>query len=416
MSKLVVTGGKRLEGRVMISGAKNAVLPIIAASLLTGEKVQLDDAPDLIDVDHMCRIIQAFGAKIERIGSQLNIEIAEITNFEAPYDLVKQLRASMFVMGPLLARHGRVRITHPGGCAIGSRPINLHIKGLEALGAKVEMDQGFLDVMAKRLTGARVYLDFPSVGATENIMMAAAAAVGITTIENAAMEPEIVDLANFINELGGKVRGAGTSVIHIEGVKEFCGTQHTVIPDRVEAGSYLLLAAATGGEVLVENVIPDHLKPLLAKLEEAGIRYREEDEGIRITGDGRYRAVDVKTQVHPGFPTDLQAPLLAFLTRAEGMSVVSENIFENRFMHIDELRRMGADIKVEGRSAIVRGTPKLTGAPVTATDLRAGAALILAALTAEGTSEIFGVHHIERGYERIAEKIANLGGNIVRQE
>jgi UDP-N-acetylglucosamine 1-carboxyvinyltransferase len=415
LSKLVVTGGKNLEGTVTVSGAKNAVLPIIAATLLTREKVRIDDAPDLIDVDCMCKIIEAFGAKVERKGSQLFIEVAEINNIEAPYDLVSQMRASTFVMGPLLARHGRIRITHPGGCAIGTRPINLHIKGLEALGAEIRMDQGYLDVTAKRLRGARVYLDLPSVGATENIMMAAAAAQGITIIENAAMEPEIVDLANFINEIGGKVRGAGTNIIHIEGTKEFHGANHTVIPDRIEAGTYLLLAAATGGEVLVENVIPNHLQPLLAKMQEAGIQFREENESVRIIGEGKYRAVDIKTQVHPGFPTDLQAPFLALMTRAQGTSIISETIFENRFMHVDELKRMGADIKVEGRSAIVQGVPKLIGAPVHATDLRAGAALVLAALAAEGTSEIHEVSHIDRGYESIEKKISRLGG-IIRRE
>ena len=276
------------------------------------------------------------------------------------------------------------------------------------------MDHGFLDVKAKNLRGTRIYLDFPSVGATENIMMAAARAQGTTVIENAAQEPEIVDLANFINQMGGKIRGAGTSVIHIEGVREFHGTVHTVIPDRIEAGSYLLMAAATGGDVLVQNVISDHLKPVLAKMEEAGIEFNEEDEGIRIRGNGNYQAVDIKTQVHPGFPTDLQAPFLALLTKSNGTAVVTETVFENRFMHVDELKRMGADVKIEGRSAIVQGTSCLYAAPVTATDLRAGAALILAALTAEGTTEIRGIHHIERGYERIQEKISRIGGKIER--
>lgn len=414
MSKLVVAGGKQLEGTVIVSGAKNAVLPIIAAGILTREKVVLEDAPCLLDVEVMSDVIRSFGAKVERQGSRLSIEASEIINIEAPHDLVTQMRASTFVMGPLLARQGRVRISHPGGCAIGSRPINLHIKGLEAMGAEVRMDHGFLDISAKQLVGAKIYLDFPSVGATENIMMAAAAAKGITTLENAAMEPEIVDLANFINEMGGKIRGAGTSIIHIEGVREFQGTNHTVIPDRIEAGSYLLMAAATGGNVLVENVISDHLKPLLAKLMEAGVEFTEENEGIRITGDGIYEAVDIKTQVHPGFPTDLQAPFLALLTRAQGTAMVTETIFENRFMHVEELKRMGADIKIEGRSAIVQGVKNLTGAPVTATDLRAGAALVLAALTANGTSEIDGLHHIDRGYENIEEKIRCLGGRIER--
>ena len=415
MDKFVVTGGKPLEGTITVSGAKNAVLPIIAASLLCAEPIQLDDAPDLLDVNVMNQIISALGATVERNGSTLKIQAREIDCIEVPYDLVSQMRASIVTMGPLLARNGRVRISHPGGCAIGSRPINLHLKGLEALGAEVKMDHGFLDISSKSLKGARIYLDYPSVGATENIMMAAAMAQGTTLIENAAQEPEIVDLATFLNEMGGKVRGAGTSIIYIEGVREFHGVTHTVIPDRIEAGSYLLIVAATGGDVLVQNVITDHLKPLIAKMEETGIRLLEEDDGIRISGDGVYNAVDIKTQVHPGFPTDLQAPFLAFLTRARGMSFITETVFENRFMHVDELKRMGANIKLEGRSAIVQGIKRLNAAPVTATDLRAGAALILAALTAEGTTSIRGIHHIERGYEKVEEKLSRLGANIVRE-
>lgn len=414
MSKLTITGGKPLKGTITVSGAKNAILPIIAASLLCAEPIQLDDAPDLLDVNVMNQVISALGATVERNGSTLKIHTREIDCIEAPYDLVSQMRASIVTMGPLLARKGRVRISHPGGCAIGSRPINWHLKGLEALGAEVKMDHGFLDVSSKGLKGARIYLDYPSVGATENIMMAAAMAQGTTLIENAAQEPEIVDLATFLNEMGGKIRGAGTSIIHIEGVQEFHGTAHTVIPDRIEAGSYLLMVAATGGDVLVKNVIADHLKPLIAKMEEAGIRMMEEDDGIRISGNGTYNAVDIKTQVHPGFPTDLQAPFMAFLTRANGTGLFTETVFENRFMHVDELIRMGADIKIEGRSAIVHGIQRLNAAPVTATDLRAGAALILAALTAEGTTDIRGIHHIDRGYEKVEEKLACLGANIVR--
>jgi len=411
LDKFVVTGGKPLEGTITVSGAKNA----IAASLLCAEPIQLDDAPDLLDVNVMNQIISALGATVERNGSTLKIQAREIDCTEVPYDLVSQMRASIVTMGPLLARNGRVRISHPGGCAIGSRTINLHLKGLEALGAEVKMDHGFLDISSKSLKGARIYLDYPSVGATENIMMAAAMAQGTTLIENAAQEPEIVDLATFLNEMGGKVRGAGTSIIYIEGVRGFHGVTHTVIPDRIEAGSYLLIVAATGGDVLVQNVIADHLKPLIAKMEEAGIRILEEDDGIRISGDGVYNAVDIKTQVHPGFPTDLQAPFLAFLTRARGMSFITETVFENRFMHVDELKRMGANIKLEGRSAIVQGIKRLNAAPVTATDLRAGAALILAALTAEGTTSIRGIHHIERGYEKVEEKLSRLGANIVRE-
>ena len=383
---------------------------------MTGEPVVLDEVPNLLDVAVMAEVINSLGARVIRIDSQLKVWTPEILNMEAPHNLVSQMRASIVVMGALLARCGRVRISHPGGCAIGSRPINWHLKGLEALGAEVRMDHGFLDVSAKELRGARIYLDFPSVGATENIMMAAAGAQGTTIIENAAQEPEIVDLANFLNEMGGKVRGTGTSVIHIEGVPEFHGTQHTVIPDRIEAGTFLLMAAATGGDVLVQNVIVSHLKPLLAKMAEAGIHFEEEDEGIRISGDGKFEAVDIKTQVHPGFSTDLQAPFLALLSKAHGSAVVTENVFENRFMHVNELNRMGADIKIEGRSAIIRGVPGLTAAPVTATDLRAGAALILAALTATGTSEINGLQHIDRGYENVESKLRGIGARVQRAD
>lgn len=412
----MVTGGTPLQGTVVVSGAKNAVLPIIAASLLTPEPVRLEDAPDLLDVSVMGQVIEALGASVVRDGSILKIQAGEILNIETPHELVSQMRASIVIMGPLLARQGHVRISHPGGCAIGSRPINWHLKGLEALGAEIRMDHGFLDVRAEALKGARIYLDFPSVGATENIMMAAVLAQGVTILENAAQEPEIVDLANFLNEMGAKVRGTGTSIIHIEGVKELHGTDHSVIPDRIEAGSYLLMAAAAGGDVLVQNVIIDHLKPVLAKMEEAGIHFEEEEDGVRIVGDAAYKAVDIKTQVHPGFPTDLQAPFMALLAKAQGIAMVTETVFENRFMHVDELKRMGAEIKIEGRAALVQGVSHLTAAPVCAADLRAGAALILAALAAEGRTEITGVHHIDRGYERIEEKLSGIGGQIRRED
>lgn len=416
MSKFVVTGGKELEGKVDVSGAKNAVLPIIAASLLTSDKIILEDAPDLLDVQVMAQVIESLGGKVKRKNKKLHLEIKDVANIEAPYDLINKMRASICIMGPLLARQGRVRISHPGGCAIGSRPINWHIKGLEQLGAQVRMDHGFLDISATRLYGARIYLDFPSVGATENIMMAAATAEGTTILENAAQEPEIVDLANFINEMGGKIRGAGTNIIYIEGVREFHGTTHTIIPDRIEAGTYILMAAACGGEVLVRNVIPVHLASLLAKLDEAGVVYREEDDGIRVIGKGHYHAVDIKTQVHPGFSTDLQAPMLAMLTRAQGASMVTETVFENRFMHVDELKRMGADIRIEGRSAIVHGVEALHPATVSASDLRAGAGLVLAALTANGTSEIREIHHIERGYENLDAKLRGIGADIYKED
>jgi len=412
----LVTGGKELEGKVQVSGAKNAILPILAASLLTADKITLEEAPELVDVQIMSQVIESLGGKVKHNGKKMQICNKEIKSIETPFDLISKMRASIFVMGPMLARTGRIRISHPGGCAIGSRPINFHLKGLECLGAQVRMDHGFLDISAPKLKGARIYLDFPSVGATENIMMAAACAEGVTLIENAAQEPEIVDLANFISEMGGKIKGAGTNIIHIEGVKELHGTTHTVIPDRIEAGTFILMAAACGGEVLVTNVIPAHLKPLLAKLNEAGVIYKEEDDGIRVMGKGCYNAVDVKTQVHPGFPTDLQAPILAMLTKAKGTAVITETVFENRFMHVDELKRMGADIKIEGRSAIVQGIEDMYAATVVASDLRAGAALILAALMANGTSEIREIHHIERGYENLDGKLRALGADIIKVE
>jgi UDP-N-acetylglucosamine 1-carboxyvinyltransferase len=410
----MLTGGRPLKGSVDVSGAKNAVLPIMAAAMLTGDEVVLEDVPDLLDVTTMRGVLEMMGARIERAGHSLRIQAPAVLDIEAPYELISKMRASIVIMGPVLRRAGHIRIPPPGGCAIGSRPINWHLKGLEALGARITMDHGFLDARAERLRGARIYLDFPSVGATENIMMAAVCAEGDTILENAAQEPEIVDLANFLNEMGGRIRGAGTSVIQIKGVKTLTGTTHCIIPDRIEAGSFILMAAACGGDVLVRNVIPAHLASLLAKLQEMGVSFQEEDDGIRIWGDGRLRAVDIKTQTHPGFPTDLQAPALALLTRAEGTSVITETVFENRFMHVEELRRMGADIRIEGRSAIVCGQERLSAATLTASDLRAGAALVLAALTAEGTSEIRNVHHIDRGYEGMELKLRGLGAAIRR--
>ncbi|MDR1322326.1 MAG: UDP-N-acetylglucosamine 1-carboxyvinyltransferase [Gracilibacteraceae bacterium] len=414
MLKFILTGGRALEGSVDVSGAKNAVLPIMAAAMLTSDEVVLEDVPDLLDVTTMRRVLETMGARITRTGSVLRIQAPAVPSAEAPYDLITKMRASIVIMGPILRRAGYIRIPPPGGCAIGSRPINWHLKGLEALGARISMDHGFLDARAERLRGARIYLDFPSVGATENIMMAAVCAEGTTVLENAAQEPEIVDLANFLNEMGGRIRGAGTNVVQIQGVSSLRGATHSIIPDRIEAGSFILMAAACGGDVLVRNVIPAHLRPLLAKLQEMGVSFCEKDDGIRVWGEGRLRAVDIKTQTHPGFPTDLQAPALALLTRAQGTSVITETVFENRFMHVEELRRMGADIRVDGRSAILRGQENLSAATVTASDLRAGAALVLAALTAEGVSEIRNIYHIDRGYEGMEAKLRGLGADIRR--
>jgi len=415
LEKLVVTGGTQLEGKIKVSGAKNAVLPIIAASLLAEGECYLQDIPQLADVDTITQVLSTIGVKVSSSSNkELFLDASQLTSSEPPEDWVRKMRASFLVMGPLLARLGHARISMPGGCNIGSRPIDLHLKGLTALGADIKMTHGVIECSAKKLIGNRVYLDFPSVGATENIMMAASRAEGTTVIENAAEEPEIVDLANFINGMGGKVHGAGTNIIRIQGVSKLHGTDHTVIPDRIEAGTYMIMAAAAGGDVLVENVISDHLKPVMAKLAEAGVTIDEEETGIRVRSKGRSNAIDVKTLPYPGFPTDMQAQMMSYLTLARGTSVVTETVFENRFMHVNELRRMGGSIVIEGHSAVVKGVSRLTGAPVKASDLRAGAALILAGLIAEGKTEISSIHHIDRGYEDLATKLTGIGADIKR--
>lgn len=415
---IALEGGVALSGRVRVEGAKNACLPIIAAALLTEERVVLHDIPPLDDVYTMGRVLQALGAPNEYFPEEkkLVIESGKLENAEAPYDLVRRMRASFLVIGPLLARTGRARVSLPGGCAIGIRPIDLHLKGLKSMGAEVVLGHGFIETIADRLKGERIYLDFPSVGATENIMMAASLAEGVTVIENAAEEPEVVDLARFINTMGGRVVGAGTDTIRIHGVPSLSGCEYTIIPDRIEAGTYMVGAAITGGSVTVENVIPAHLTPLIAKLKEAGCDIIEEEVLIHIRRNGPIRAVDLKTLPHPGFPTDLQSPMMALLTVAKGTSVITETVFENRFMHVDELRRMGAHIKIEGHCAVVSGREHLLGAPVRATDLRAGAALVLAGLAATGRTEVSAIHHIHRGYWRFTEKLAALGAKITRTE
>ncbi|WHE07006.1 UDP-N-acetylglucosamine 1-carboxyvinyltransferase [Thermoanaerobacterium thermosaccharolyticum] len=413
-TKIIVENSPALRGTVKISGAKNSVLPIIAASLLSYGEVLIDDVPELKDVNVMIELIKFLGANCTFKDGKLKINV-NLKDVEAPYDLVKKMRASFLVMGPILARLGRAKISLPGGCAIGTRPIDLHLKGFQTLGAEIDIGHGYVEARAKRLVGKKVYLDFPSVGATENIMMAAVFADGITTIENAAEEPEVVDLANFLNKMGANIKGAGTDTIRIEGVKELKGTEHTVIPDRIEAGTYMVAAAMTGGDVLIENVIVDHIKPIIAKLTECGIDVFEEGTGVRVKGMRNYKAVDVKTLPYPGFPTDMQAQMMAMMAGAKGTSVIIETtVFENRFMHVDELKRMGADIKIEGRTAVVTGIDHLSGAEVKATDLRAGAALILAGLIAEGKTIINDVHHIDRGYVNIEEKLKNLGAIIYR--
>ncbi|WP_197258562.1 UDP-N-acetylglucosamine 1-carboxyvinyltransferase [Paenibacillus dendritiformis] len=416
MSKFIVRGGKRLTGTVRVSGAKNSVLPIIAASLLGEDGVSvICDAPPLDDVKTIHHVLEKLGANLTYSNETIRVNAEHLHSYEAPYELVRKMRASFLVMGPLLARAGQARISLPGGCAIGTRPIDQHLKGFEAMGAQIGLGQGYIEAKVNgRLKGAKIYLDVASVGATENIMMAATLAEGTTTIENAAREPEIVDLANYLNKMGAKVRGAGTGVIRIEGVEQLHGAEHTVIPDRIEAGTYMVAAAMTGGDVYVEGAIADHLGPVIAKMEEMGVQIEPDENGIRVRADRPLKAVDVKTLPYPGFPTDMQSQIMALLLVAEGTSVVTETVFENRFMHVDEFNLMSANIKVDGRTAVVTGGAKLVGAKVCATDLRAGAALICAGLVAEGTTEVSGVHHIDRGYVNIAEKLSSLGADIYR--
>jgi len=417
VDKLIVRGGNRLVGTVKTSGAKNAVLPIIAASILGETPSHLDEIPKLEDVRTICGVLKYLGVKIDDSKEhELVLDTSRITAYEAPYELVRTMRASFVVLGPLLARMGHARISQPGGCAIGSRPIDLHLKGFEALGAKISQDHGFVEAYAPNgLKGADIYLDFPSVGATENIMMAACLAEGTTTLENPAEEPEIVDLANYLNQMGARIRGAGTDVIRIEGVKHMHGAEHTAIPDRIEAGTYMIAAAMTHGDVIIENVLAEHQKPLLAKLREAGVLIEEDIDRIHVACPGELKGVNVKTLPYPGFPTDMQAQIMAMMTICQGRSTVMETVFENRFMHVVELNRMGASIATTGaRGAIIEGPAKLTGCEVSATDLRAGAALILAGLVAEGTTTVGNLHHIDRGYEDIVGKLKALGADIQR--
>lgn len=417
MEKLIVKGGNRLVGAVKTSGAKNAVLPIIAASILGATPSHLDEVPMLEDVHTISEVLKCLGLAVECSPEKnvLDIDSTEITSYEAPYELVRTMRASFLVMGPLLARIGKARISMPGGCAIGARPIDIHLKGFEALGVKIEQGHGYIEASAPEgLKGTSIYFDFPSVGATENIMMAASLAEGTTILENAAEEPEIVDLANYLNKMGAKIRGAGTDTIRIEGVEKLHGADYTIIPDRIEAGTYMIAAAMTGGDIVVENVLPEHQKPLIAKLREAGAVVEEDIDKVRVIGKNPLKAVSIKTLPYPGFPTDMQAQMMAMMVIAEGRSKVTETVFENRFMHVVELNRMGAQISTEGRSAVIDGPCKLTGCDVRATDLRAGAAMILAGLVAEGTTRIGDLHHIDRGYENIVAKLKNLGADIER--
>ncbi|KMN46533.1 MULTISPECIES: UDP-N-acetylglucosamine 1-carboxyvinyltransferase [Bacillus] len=416
MEKIIVRGGKRLNGTVRVEGAKNAVLPIIAAALLASDgKNVLSEVPVLSDVYTINEVLRHLNAEVVFENNQVTIDSSKELNIEAPFEYVRKMRASVQVMGPLLARNGRARIALPGGCAIGSRPIDQHLKGFEAMGAKVKVGNGFVEAYVEgELKGAKIYLDFPSVGATENIMSAATLAKGTTILENAAKEPEIVDLANFLNAMGAKVRGAGTGTIRIEGVDKLYGANHSIIPDRIEAGTFMVAAAITGGDILIENAVPEHLRSITAKMEEMGVKIIEENEGVRVIGPDKLKAVDIKTMPHPGFPTDMQSQMMALLLQADGTSMITETVFENRFMHVEEFRRMNADIKIEGRSVIMNGPNSLQGAEVGATDLRAAAALILAGLVSEGYTRVTELKHLDRGYVNFHKKLAALGATIER--
>lgn len=416
MEKIIVRGGQRLNGTVKVEGAKNAVLPVIAATLLASDgKSVIRDVPTLSDVYTINEVLRNLNAEVVFDNNTVIVDASRELKDEAPFEYVRKMRASVLVMGSLLARNGRARVALPGGCAIGSRPIDQHLKGFEAMGATVKVGNGFIEAEVEgRLKGAKIYLDFPSVGATENIMMAATLAVGTTIIENVAKEPEIVDLANFLNKMGAKVRGAGTGTLRIEGVDVLFGADHNIIPDRIEAGTFMVASAITGGNVLVKGAVPEHLSSLIAKMEEMGVEIHEEEDGVRVIGPDRLKAVDIKTMPHPGFPTDMQSQMMALLLRAEGTSMITETVFENRFMHVEEFRRMNADIKIEGRSVILNGPSNLQGAEVSATDLRAAAALILTGLVSEGLTRVTELKHLDRGYVDFHGKLAGLGADIER--
>ncbi len=420
MTKYLVSKSEPLRGEVNISGAKNAVLPLMAASLLTEDECIIMDTPHLKDVEIMCELLKSMGAKVVDYleSNVVEIHAKEIKTETAPIELVSMMRASILILGPMLARIGKARIALPGGCAIGDRPIELHLKGLKAMGVKIEIDNdGWLNCEVDKLIGTTIYLDFPSVGATENIMMAAVKAEGTTVIENAAQEPEIVDLANLLNKMGAKIRGAGTDKIRIEGTDKLHGAKHNVIPDRIEAGTFMLAAALTRGQVFVKNILPEHITPIIAKLKECGVEIEEFEDGLIVKGNQQELvSTNIKTLPYPGFPTDMQAQFMSFLTTVDGPSVVIETVFENRYMHVAELNKMGAKIKTDDRSAVIDGNSNLIGAKVKATDLRAGAAVVIAALVAEGETVVSEIYHIERGYEKFVEKLRSLGANIEKIE
>lgn len=414
MDKLIVKGGIRLKGEVRISGAKNAALPVMAASLLTSGENTINEVPNLVDVMTMGRLLANLGAGFHIESGQVIIDSRNISNFIAPYELVKTMRASILVLGPLVARYGKAKVSLPGGCAIGARPINLHLFGLSKMGAEIELDSGYVVARAKGLKGAHIYLDIPTVTGTENLMMAASLAKGTTIIENAAKEPEVLDVANALISMGARINGVGSSRIEIEGVKELSSLNHTIIPDRVETGTFMTIAGITGSDITIRNCRPEHNEALIMKLREVGMDVEEGHDWLKVKGPDRIIAKDIKTMPYPGFPTDMQAQFMALMCLAEGTSVIRETIFENRFMHVAELRRMGADIDIEGSVATVKGVKRLKGAEVMATDLRASASLIVAGLAAEGVTTIHRLYHLDRGYERIEEKLKGLGAVVKR--
>ena len=414
MEKIVVEGGYRLKGTVAVSGAKNAALPILVSALLAEGWNTYNNVPDLKDIRTIKRLLIDLGARVETSGSVVKADASGLNSCEAPYDLVRTMRASVLVLGPLLARLGRARVSLPGGCAIGARPINLHLKGFEALGAFISLRHGYIEAQARSLKGAEIYFDVVTVTGTENLMMAAVLAKGVTTLRNAAREPEVVALAEALNRMGARITGAGTPVITITGVEALKPASFTIIPDRIEAGTFMVAAGVTRGNIKIVGCEPDHLRAIIHKLQEAGITVKQESDGLRIDGSGTISSVDVKTLPYPGFPTDMQAQFTVLMCLANGLSVISETIFENRFIHVSELQRMGADITLSGNTAVIRGGRRLAGATVMATDLRASASLILAGLAADGITEVSRVYHIDRGYECIEKKLAQLGGRLRR--
>ena len=414
MDKIIVRGGERLIGDVEASGSKNAVLPIFAATLLTGGENVFHNVPNLMDVRTIIRVLNNLGVRVKKEEGTYRIDAAALSNHEAPYDLVKTMRASILVLGPLVARMGKARVSLPGGCAIGARPVNLHLMGLEALGARIEVRHGYIEAEAKGLRGAPITFDIATVTGTENLMMAAVMAEGKTTLQNAAMEPEVVELGDVLNKMGAKIKGLGTNVIEIEGVKSLRAVEHSVIPDRIEAGTLMVAAGLTRGNIRILHCPLHHMEAVVNKLRESGMEIDPDGDGVRVVGSRRIRSVDVKTLPYPGFPTDMQAQFMVLMSLGRGLSIISETIFENRFVHVSELIRMGADIRIVGNSAVIQGVENLSGAPVMASDLRASASLVLAGLGAEGVTEVSRVYHLDRGYEGLDKKLAKLGANIKR--